>query len=102
MKISITEATEKKMDYNGDAKSARIDMPESVMIRSGKLGENISDLKIVIGSSRGSKRSCALSAESGKKRASITSKSQAKMACRLVVRNVPTKLPINRIRETRL
>ena len=47
-KISITEAASVMMDYNGDAKSARINMPESVMTRSGKLGENIYDLKTVI------------------------------------------------------
>ena len=79
-RISITEAAGITTDYNGGAKSARINMPTSVTSGLGKLGEGISDTKIVIGSLMESSRSIVASAKNGKTSISFTGINQRRTA----------------------
>jgi hypothetical protein len=66
---------------------------ENVLDTKTKAQKSIFDLKIVIGSSTGSKKSCVVSVESGELRVSFINKGQPKMVCHHDARNVHTKLP---------
>ena len=71
-RISITETADRKTGYSGSAKNARINMTASVTSGLGKLGEEISDMRIVTGSLMGSSRSFAANVKDGKTRMSFT------------------------------
>ncbi len=66
--------------YNGGAKNARVNTSASVTSGLGKLGERTSDMKIVIGLSKGSSKSYALSAVTGKARVSFAKTDRGKTA----------------------
>ena len=70
--VCFIETADRKTGYSGGAKNARVNMPASVTTGLGKLGERISDMSNDIGSSMGSSRSIAASAENGKARVSFT------------------------------
>ena len=59
-------------------------------------------MKIVIGLSKGSSKSYALSAENGKRRVSFTRIDQVRMAYIVRARDVHIKLPKSLVREGRL
>lgn len=71
-RVCFIETTGRKTDCIGGAKNASVNMPASVTSGLGKLEEEISDMRIVIGSSMASKRSYAPSAEGGRRRVSFT------------------------------
>jgi hypothetical protein len=66
------ETADRKTVYSGSAKNASVNMPASVTTRLGKPGEQISDMRIVIGSLKGSSRSIAAIVKDGKKRVIFT------------------------------
>ena len=70
--VCFIETAGRKMVYSGRAKNARKNMTASVTSGLGKLGEKISDMRIVIGLLMGSSRSFATSAKDGKTRLSFT------------------------------
>ena len=49
VRVNLTKTAAAKTDYLGGAKNVSVNMPASVTSGSEKLGEEISDLKIVIG-----------------------------------------------------
>ncbi|MBC8218837.1 MAG: hypothetical protein H8E73_10265 [Planctomycetes bacterium] len=49
VRVSFAKAAGRKTDYSGSAKNASPNMPTSVTSGSEKVGEDTSDMKIVIG-----------------------------------------------------
>ncbi len=79
-RLSFAEAVGRKTDYSGGAKNAIVNMSASVTSRLGKLGEKISDMRIVIGSLMGSSRSIAASVKDGRTRVSFIKINRRKTA----------------------
>lgn len=72
MRVSFAQAASPKMGYSGGAETARVNTLTSTTSGKEKVREGISGMRIVIGSSIGSRRSYAGSAENGKARMSFT------------------------------
>jgi hypothetical protein len=71
-KAHITQTILRKMTCRLGAKSVHTKLPTSLTSQGVWVREGISDMKTVIGSSRGSSRSFAECAKAGKARASFT------------------------------
>ena len=80
VRVSSAKAVAAKTEYSRSAKNASLNMPASVTSGSEKLGESISDLKIVTGSLMGSRRNSVASAIDGKTRLHSTRIGRQRMA----------------------